>query len=514
MKLIRSLKPLLMLPLVFVAACSPEESSEIKHDFGSVNTDKEPITCKENPQPNNEPVFPELAAYIKKHVALIFESSRELIDPQYTVDSICISATHSEVPNAFASPNGEVMFKSAILDIFENDAQFAGTLAHELGHLLNRHGMLSLHPQLRNNETYMQLAKERDQKSDLISQGPQFSQADMNAMSTKFETLIEGLSDEDRQRVDAYLGTVGQMVTFAVQTNKVPTALSLLKSLATATDSGDWESGKQPYSLEDWVELMKYAKADVLANTAVDETLFLDFDQANNQMQISSLEPALPFFEITEQMAEIVAQETSAGEAANWQEQMADEVGMELMARAGWDVEAAPQGFINLQKTLNAQETLDQIANLGYETDPDSFNVKALADEVKGCPRLEGTHPAGCWRVANMYKELEFHKDELSEFRTSAAKNQFDNDLTELKKLAKDYASQAGASGRPSAGGPGAGGPGAGGHDGHDHGPDGRLSTVNHNSSDWASSDECESEGDRVSSDSDCEPIIVDYGRL
>ncbi|UOQ52480.1 M48 family metalloprotease [Hymenobacter cellulosivorans] len=46
----------------------------------------------------------------------------------------------SPVINAFATPDGHVYFTRGIMAYFNNEAQFAGVLGHELGHITARHG--------------------------------------------------------------------------------------------------------------------------------------------------------------------------------------------------------------------------------------------------------------------------------------------------------------------------------------------------------------------------------------
>ncbi|MGV8856200.1 MAG: M48 family metallopeptidase [Devosia sp.] len=59
----------------------------------------------------------------------------------FTLD---ISVARSEVPNAFALPGGQVFFLSALLDQAQSPDEFAGVLAHEVGHVARRHGMEQL----------------------------------------------------------------------------------------------------------------------------------------------------------------------------------------------------------------------------------------------------------------------------------------------------------------------------------------------------------------------------------
>jgi hypothetical protein len=55
-----------------------------------------------------------------------------------------ITVVRSAVPNAFALPGGKAFYFSALLDQTETPDEFAGVMAHELGHVAHRHVMESL----------------------------------------------------------------------------------------------------------------------------------------------------------------------------------------------------------------------------------------------------------------------------------------------------------------------------------------------------------------------------------
>ena len=55
-----------------------------------------------------------------------------------------IKVVRSDIPNAFALPGGQVFFFSALLEQAETQDEFAGVLAHEVGHVAYRHGMEQL----------------------------------------------------------------------------------------------------------------------------------------------------------------------------------------------------------------------------------------------------------------------------------------------------------------------------------------------------------------------------------
>lgn len=55
-----------------------------------------------------------------------------------------IKVVRSDIPNAFALPGGGVYFFSALLEQAQSQDEFAGVLAHEIGHVAYRHGMEQL----------------------------------------------------------------------------------------------------------------------------------------------------------------------------------------------------------------------------------------------------------------------------------------------------------------------------------------------------------------------------------
>lgn len=58
--------------------------------------------------------------------------------------SLDIKVVKSDIPNAFALPGGQVFFFSALLQQAQTPDEFAGVLAHEVGHVAYRHGMEQL----------------------------------------------------------------------------------------------------------------------------------------------------------------------------------------------------------------------------------------------------------------------------------------------------------------------------------------------------------------------------------
>jgi len=68
----------------------------------------------------------------------------EVMDGTNSPFDASISLVKSEVPNAFALPGGRSFYFSALLEQTNSADEFAGVMAHELGHVVHRHGMENL----------------------------------------------------------------------------------------------------------------------------------------------------------------------------------------------------------------------------------------------------------------------------------------------------------------------------------------------------------------------------------
>lgn len=55
-----------------------------------------------------------------------------------------IKVVKTDIPNAFALPGGHSYYFSELLKVTESPDEFAGVMAHELGHVVHRHGMQQL----------------------------------------------------------------------------------------------------------------------------------------------------------------------------------------------------------------------------------------------------------------------------------------------------------------------------------------------------------------------------------
>lgn len=129
---------------------------------------------------------PELQALIQqKGKAMAAISHRPHLNYEFKI-------LDSEVLNAFATPGGYVYFTRGIMAHFNNEAQFAGVLGHEIGHITARHSVQQQRNQLLGQIGLiagMVIAPELAQFGELAAQG-------LGLMFLKFGRDDERESDE------------------------------------------------------------------------------------------------------------------------------------------------------------------------------------------------------------------------------------------------------------------------------------------------------------------------------
>ncbi|QXE89558.1 M48 family metalloprotease [Geomonas subterranea] len=143
----------------------------------------------------------------------------------------------SPVRNAFAAPGGIVFISRGLLDVLDNEAELAGVLAHEVGHVAEKHALKSIR-----RAQFLQGAATITAANMKGSKGQQFESMMSDLQSTLFDKgLDQGMEFEADQ---AALETT-------YRTGYDPSALvSVLRKLkkqeATAAQKGSWFSTHPP----------------------------------------------------------------------------------------------------------------------------------------------------------------------------------------------------------------------------------------------------------------------------
>lgn len=245
---------LLLSALIGVSACSRNPVTG-KRELSLMSTEQEIAIGKES----HPSVVSSMGLYDdKKLTDFINQKGKAMAKVSHRPDlPYQFYIVDSPVVNAFAVPGGYVYFTRGIMAHFNNEAEFAGVLGHEIGHITARHsarqqtgqllgtlGMIGgaiLVPQLGQNLDALQqglqifmLKYSRDHESESDKIGVEYSSKigyDAHQMANFFST-IKRISDNAGQQVPDFLSThpdpanrntkVNQMATAYQQQNKGP----------------------------------------------------------------------------------------------------------------------------------------------------------------------------------------------------------------------------------------------------------------------------------------------------
>jgi len=165
----------------------------------------------------------------------------------------------SDVQNAFACPGGIIFVTSALVKIMQTEAQLAGILSHEIGHVALRHALKSI------------------QRSQFFSGVGQITAATMKGdKGTQFESMIGDMQnvlfDKGLDQNMEYEADASAMET-AYRTGYNPAGLTeTLQTLrgieATSTKKGSWFSTHPPLPsriAKNQASMQKYPDAAKLA---------------------------------------------------------------------------------------------------------------------------------------------------------------------------------------------------------------------------------------------------------
>ena len=149
---------------------------------------------------------------------LVKVSDRKDIEYHFTV-------IESEQINAFAAPGGFVYFYTGLLRDMDNEAELAAVMAHEISHVVARHGAKRLQAALGVSLAY-----------ELVF-GKESSQALQTAVGVGMSLLFAGYSRENEREADDYA------VTYMVRSGYDPTAMETMfgKLASSGTEQNAFE---------------------------------------------------------------------------------------------------------------------------------------------------------------------------------------------------------------------------------------------------------------------------------
>jgi len=151
------------------------------------------------------------APLVRRYLILLTESLTE--DTPYYDQEFEVVIIEGEGPDAFACPGGLIFLTRGVFTHFETEAQLAGLLAHEIGHVVQRHGMAEREKQetrRRADAAFSELEEATDDENDKYAE----VESDLNSMMRESyervvnDRLLKYEKEADRMAA-ALLGEAG-----------------------------------------------------------------------------------------------------------------------------------------------------------------------------------------------------------------------------------------------------------------------------------------------------------------
>lgn len=417
----------LIVTMSSVSSCrSRATNSDTKHIYGQTSRDLSAVTpCQWD---KSKSVNEDADRYLAKILAYIAEKNGDIFRDKFTANSICVYLKNDPSFNARALFGTNFMtFNSGLLAQLTNDAEVAAIMTHELSHL----SMQSAHtgdipPAVLSHPNWLKIRDDFEAENQRVRDQTSPFQRRLSAFFKEVKTvehdwntsLPESLKNELSQLNREQISVMGR----SGKDDRIKLAAMMIPFL-------DWPNSTQSSESDPKPTIDSFASHynAVMAKLKVASPELFQKWQDNlteiekTYVQIEQIKDTLkPFQNRFDQFIADVAGEDAK---YNWREQEADEVGYEVLLRAGFAPEYAISSH---QRTMQPDDYNDCQSN---------YVAKRIVP-TRGKLR----HPSKCWRIYNLLVlEAEYHKKDYAEFFTTAKiATLFPGELDAIKaKLAK-----------------------------------------------------------------------------
>jgi Zn-dependent protease with chaperone function len=138
-----------------------------------------------------------------------------------------VTVVRSAIPNAFALPGGRTYYLSSLIEASRTPDEFAGVLAHELGHVYYRHGMQSL---IASSSTGLLVGFVLGDMTGLSVAGAVGSHLIDNRFSRQDEALADRFAAETARRLGFSPKGLGDLLERVAEDDEFSRALALFSN--------------------------------------------------------------------------------------------------------------------------------------------------------------------------------------------------------------------------------------------------------------------------------------------
>ncbi len=433
---------------------SNDSRSDMKHTFGSIGDAGElPISCE------NSAVDPEdqdYHAYLTDLLKFLIDANKDVLPANLKIENLCLSIEPNYKTNASASPTGEISATRGLLWLLDNDAQVAAALAHELSHAASIHGLAPNQDQALVKITEYVQACNRMREifvEVLIKEEKSYKSA--------LRSLIEfsdSLKNKDLEnRLGIYWGVYKLLIPRVLETYGLDPSKTNQSTYTLITETPFDPAFKGSSSRLNRMTVLSSKIGEVVMMVQDYRLSLLESFTPEMRRTFESIEKSgiqhlervtsgnLEFKQLS--LVRRNYEKGTLGEevAANWTEQAADEKGLELFIRAGFD----PAEYLQMIKSIRDLDTPNGTVPVQYQIDLagafSSSNIEIangltcnLQEHANdNCERGDDKHPRPCWRLANIEREIELHKKEYATIMSEKPLKNILNDR--FNKLQKRY---------------------------------------------------------------------------
>ena len=443
----------LVIGLTILDGCKFASASKVKHDFGEIaNAGDLMISCKPEQSPSS-PEDAEALQYLKDHIKRLVDANRSVL-PQ-GIENVCPVIDATYMINASAAAEGVVTLNRGFLWLVSNDAQVAAVIAHELSHTASLHSIGGrAKGNIVNDKDYQETqAKLRAIYPEITTgKGLQIN----TSFASLYETLMNTVANNDTQQKLArqYMEllwpfldrTVNQFDLFMTKSSDKIVPVIQQMPVDNANREAAWKYRADEIKFKGYEDIFRMvASHRLLLLEGMQESqraAFLRDEAAAISDGERFLTSSNEYKNLRLQLNAIEEKYMVKDVAANWKEQEADEKGLELFIRAGYDPKEYAQMFARLER-IDTESEKGQVpvamrrSVAGKQLEPLASATSChIADRVdtNKCERGSSTHPSSCWREQNVYDELKKHEADYASLLPKAkGQNVFGGKLARLQ---------------------------------------------------------------------------------
>lgn len=405
--------------------------------------------------------------YLQQIFNKITSANPETFTGDYAPENFCISNSPDNYVNAYASPHGRIMFTDTLVKSAPNDAAIAFVMAHEAAHILMQHSALRLksgnleyfdHPVLEQNtewqsfvanrpaespENEKQLADARTALKGATSKRAQFLSPIRKFLSpatNDLEKRARATLDNLEKKTNGINSEIEKISRELDDFKKTPEFQNMTEDQKLALDQ---YYGARIKAVLDYSPVLTLAIAaarkkldgiDASINDEIGRALSsnlggflgsqwktINGDYEKYKALISKLEGDQSFNAkvLMDKATQLLGYDYNR---YNWAEAEADQVGLELLLRAGFHPDGA-KGIFNvfIEDSETQSLSTDQKRKEAVESCQKTLDDLKSGKQIEMPSRGNESHPESCWRLVNTgYTELQIHNAHYAPFLQNA----------------------------------------------------------------------------------------------